>query len=103
MWGCEQDPGAVLGRAAAEREPVVDRRRSVVPGRDHVRVTVDEHDSHASGDLGPQVELEIRCDGAQLAKCPRLELAHALTRDAEARAHFFQGLRRLAVETETKR
>ena len=42
VWRREEHGRSVLGGAAAECEAVVDRRRPVVPGRDHVRVTVDE-------------------------------------------------------------
>jgi hypothetical protein len=44
----EEHARPVLGGAAAERKPVVDRRRAVVTRRDYMGVTVDEHDHHAS-------------------------------------------------------
>src|SRR5215208_1239259 len=68
-----------------------------------MRVTVDEHDSHASWELGPQVQLEIRRDGAKLAQRTRLELADALTRDAEAGTNLLERLRRFPVEAEAQR
>src|SRR5690242_5048406 len=53
--------------------------------------------------LGAQVELEIRRRHAQLTQRTRLELTHALARDAEAGTDLFERLRLLAVETEAKR
>src|SRR5262249_32664618 len=53
--------------------------------------------------LGPEVKLEIRRDGAELAQRPRLELAHALARDPEPRADLLQSLRRFSVEAEAER
>src|SRR5207248_495321 len=50
-----------------------------------------------------QVELEIRRRDAQLAQCARLELTHALARDAEPGADLFERLRGLAVETKAER
>src|SRR6266545_58533 len=46
----EEDGGAMLRGAQTEGDPFLDRRRAVVPGRDHVRMTVDEAGAHASLD-----------------------------------------------------
>src|SRR5437879_2474407 len=68
-------------------------------------MAVDEgtHETHASDSLGPQVELEVGCDGAQFAQRARLKLAYTLACDAEPGSDLFQRLGGLAVETEAER
>src|SRR5215218_10140151 len=55
------------------------------------------------GLFGLEVELEVRRDEPELAQRARLELAHALARDPEARTDLLERLRLVPVEPEPQR